>query len=196
MEVSRGESPSILRNPWNMSWRRKPLMDSISKIFWGPLLPSTSFLKSFSPMTMQLPSLPHQIDSKLWLFRISQSFSRKESAKGLVLAEISKDLNFMLGSQNSSGKPSRVFLSAEGPAAATQDGPISSPGWSGEAEATHQGGSSKSEAQDVSCEDSSILTYFTTAWLPPTSFLILAVSRTESCGSSCLGNSPACVPSQ
>ncbi|KAL2295924.1 hypothetical protein Nmel_017454, partial [Mimus melanotis] len=75
----------------------------------------------------------------------------------------------MLGSQDTSGQPSRAFLSAEGPAAASQDGPISSPGWSGKAEATHQAGSSRSEAQDVSCEDSSIFNYSTTAWLPPTS---------------------------
>lgn len=154
-------------------------MDSVSKIFWGPLLPSTSFLKSFSPITTQFPSLPHQIDSKLWLLRISQSFSRKESAEGLVLAEISKEQNFTLGSQDSSGQLSRAFLSVGGPAAVSQDGPGSSPGWSREAEATHQAGSSRSEAQDVSCEDSSILTYFSTAWLPPTSFLVLAVSRME-----------------
>ncbi|XP_066421025.1 enoyl-[acyl-carrier-protein] reductase, mitochondrial isoform X2 [Molothrus aeneus] len=43
-----------------------------------------------------------------------------------------------------------------GPTAASQDGPISSLGRSGEAEATHQAGSSRTEAQDVSCEDSSI----------------------------------------
>ncbi|XP_066060761.1 enoyl-[acyl-carrier-protein] reductase, mitochondrial isoform X3 [Chamaea fasciata] len=88
------------------------------------------------------PVMVPVIDSKLWLLRISLSL-RKESAKGLVLAEISKEQTFMLGSQDSSGQPSREFLTAGGPAAASQDGPMSSPGWSGEAEATHQAGSSR-----------------------------------------------------
>lgn len=119
--------------------------------------PAQHFLpEELFSITMQFPSLLHQIDSKLWLLRISQSFLRKESVKGLVLAEISKEKNFMLWSQDSSGQLSRAFLSAGGPTAASQDGPISSLGWSGEAEATHQAGSSRTEAQGVSCEDSSI----------------------------------------
>ena len=58
------ESPSILWKPWALSWRVKPRMDLVGKILRGPLLPSTSFRKSFSAMKMQFPSSPHQIEWK------------------------------------------------------------------------------------------------------------------------------------
>lgn len=184
MEVVMRESPSILQKPWKLSWRMKPAMDLVSKIFWGPLFPSTSFLKSFSAMTMQFPSSAHQIDLKWRLPAVFQSLTRKERAEeGLVLAEISEKQDCMMAIQDLSGKTRRSFSSVRGFVAAPEGAPISPSGWLLKAEASHQAGSSQSEDKDVSSEDISIATCLFTAWLQFAARALSLMSQAQSCQS-------------
>lgn len=112
-EADTRESPSILLNPWRLSWQMNICMDSVANICRNSLLPSTLFLKNPSATIMQFLAWPHQIEWNQLLPTDFQSFFRKKRDEKLRQSSPQK-LAPMPMAQGWSGKTWSAFSSSRG----------------------------------------------------------------------------------